>query len=63
LASSQTYKKLSSNGLDLVELEPKSVDHRQIPIDPVAYLDHHDVIMKVRDEDESKKYFRDRKMN
>ena len=35
LASSQTYTKLSSNGLDLVELEPKPVDHRQIRIGPV----------------------------
>jgi hypothetical protein len=34
LASSKTYQKLSSNGLDLAELEPKPVDHRQIPIGP-----------------------------
>jgi hypothetical protein len=36
LASSQTYQKLSSNGLDLAELEQKPVDHRQIPIGPVG---------------------------
>jgi hypothetical protein len=37
LVSSRTYQELSSNGLDLAELEPKPVDHRQIPIDPVVY--------------------------
>jgi hypothetical protein len=31
----KTYEKFSSNGLDLVELEPKPVDHLQIPIGPV----------------------------
>jgi hypothetical protein len=35
LASRKTYQKLSSNGLDLAELEPKPVDHRQIRIYPV----------------------------
>jgi hypothetical protein len=35
LASGNAYQKPSSNGLDLSELEPKPVDHRQIPIDPV----------------------------
>jgi len=34
-ASRRTYKKLSSKGLDLFELEPKPVDHRQISIDRV----------------------------
>ena len=37
LASIQIYRNLSSNGLDLAELEPKPVDHRQFPIDPVMY--------------------------
>jgi hypothetical protein len=31
----KTYQKLSSNSLDLAELEPKPVDHRQIRIDLV----------------------------
>jgi hypothetical protein len=34
LASRKTYQKTSSNGLDLAELGPKPVDHRQKPIDP-----------------------------
>jgi len=36
LASRKSYQKTSSNGLDLAELEPKPVDIRQIPIDPVT---------------------------
>jgi hypothetical protein len=36
MASSQTYQKLSLNSLDLVELEPKPVDHRQNRIYPLA---------------------------
>jgi hypothetical protein len=39
LASRKTYQKLSSNGLDLTELEPKAVDHRHIPILSVARRD------------------------
>jgi hypothetical protein len=35
MASRKTYQELSSNGLDLAELEPKPDGHRQIPIDPV----------------------------
>jgi hypothetical protein len=38
MVSSQTYQKFSSNGLDLAELEPKPVGHRQIPTDPVLHL-------------------------
>ena len=37
LASSKIYKKLCSNGLDLAELEPTPVDHRQIRIGPAAH--------------------------
>jgi hypothetical protein len=36
LAFKKTYQKLSSNGFDLAELEPKPVDHRQISIDPAS---------------------------
>ena len=35
--SRKTYRKLSFNGFDLVELEPKPVDHRKILIDPVHF--------------------------
>ena len=35
LVSRKTYQKLSSNGLDLVELEPKPVGYRQIRMDPI----------------------------
>jgi hypothetical protein len=46
LASKMIYQKLSSNGFDLVELEPKPVDHRQIRIDPVP---HEPFSVKIRE--------------
>jgi len=38
VVSSRRYQKLSSNSLDLAELEPKPVYHRQIRIFPVCTL-------------------------
>jgi hypothetical protein len=38
MVSSRSHQKLSSNGFDLVELEPKPVDHRQNRIYPVLEI-------------------------
>ena len=39
ITSSRTYQKFSSNGLDLVDLEPKQGNHRQNRIYPAAPLE------------------------
>jgi hypothetical protein len=39
MASRRTYQKLSSNGFDLFELEPKPVDHRRNRIYLTAELE------------------------
>jgi hypothetical protein len=41
LAFKKTYQQTSSNGVDLAELEPKLVDHRQISIDLVWCTDRY----------------------
>jgi hypothetical protein len=43
LAFKKTYQKLTSKGLDLVELEPKPVDHRQIQTGPALFTIIHDI--------------------
>jgi hypothetical protein len=42
--SSRTLQKLSSYGLDLAELEPKPVDHRQNRIYPVRSRSYNNIV-------------------